>query len=151
MFLDGDIIGLTHKDLDAMMEPMTGGKADMVLGIGECAATGTFESFEAITGERLVFRKDIEPMSRTWKRIGYGVEVMMNEAYKQKRVVPVRLPFVSVLIKFDKQDIPDAMISYVKEGRDMLTQIIRDQTDSVKPHARRIIKGVINYLQEAIS
>lgn len=151
MFLDGDIIGLTHMDLDYMLEPMIQKKADMVLGLGGCAPTGTFESFESITGERVVYKKDIEPMSRTWKSIGYGVEVMINEAYRRRRVLSVRLPFVSVLIKFDKQAIPDAMASYVKEGVDMLTQIAKDQTELVKPRARHIIQLVINYLQEAIS
>jgi len=151
MFLDGDLVGLTFHDLDQMLLPIINKKADMVLGVARFSKLGSIEPFNEITGERVVYRKDIEPMSRTWKTIGYGVEVMMNEAYRKKRVVSVRLPYVFILGKLDKQQIPDAMVSYVKEGVDMLTQIVRDQTDLMKPHARRIIQSVINYLQQAIS
>jgi len=151
LFLDGDLVGLTFLDLDQMLKPVITGNADMVLGLARFSSLGSFEPFNAITGERVVFRKDVEPMSRTWKNIGYGVEVMMNEAYKKKRVVSVRMPYVFILGKIEKQAIPEAMVSYIKEGKDMLTQIVRDQTDSMKPHARRIIQSVINYLQQAIS
>lgn len=150
MFLDGDIVGLTFHNLDLMMEPIVSGRADMVLGIAKFSSLGTIEPFNAITGERVVLRKDIEPLSHKWKDIGYGVEVMMNEAYKNKRTISVRLPYVYILGKLEKQAIPDAMVSYIKEGRDMLTQVVRDQTDSMKPHARRIIKLVIAYLQQAL-
>jgi glycosyltransferase involved in cell wall biosynthesis len=151
MFLDGDLVGMTHKDLDAMVAPMVTHSADMVLGVARFSSIGSFEPFNAITGQRLVYRKEVLPLSVKWKTIGYGVEVMLNEAYKNKRVTSIRLPYVFILGKLEKQKIPDAMVSYIKEGRDMLTQIIKDQTDTVKPHARRIIQMVINYLQEAIS
>jgi len=151
MFLDGDIVGLTHEDLDRMVEPILHNKADMVLGLLRFASLGSFEPFNTITGERVVFRKDIEPISRGWKHIGYGVEVMMNEAYKKKRVVQVTMPYVFILSKLEKQALPDAMVSYVKEGVDMLTQIAKDQTELMKPHARKIIRSVITYLQQAIT
>ncbi len=151
MFLDGDLVGLTFRDLDRMVEPMQNNTADMVLGLARFSSLGSFEPFNMITGERLVFRKDILPLIKSWHSIGYGVEVMMNEAYKNKRIVSVRLPYVFILGKLEKQAIPEAMVTYVKEGKDMLTQIIRDQTDSVKPHARRLIRMVIDYLTQAIS
>ncbi|KKT34558.1 MAG: Glycosyl transferase [Candidatus Gottesmanbacteria bacterium GW2011_GWB1_44_11c] len=115
------------------------------------ATLGVIQPFNTITGERVVYKKDIELLSRFWKKIGYGVEVMINEAYKRKRVLSVKLPYVYILSKLEKQVISDAMISYIREGMDMLTQIVKDQADSMKPHARRIIQTVITYLQEAIS
>ena len=151
MFLDGDVVGLTHHDLDCMTEPMVTRKADMVLGLARFATLGVIQPFNTITGERVVYKKDIELLSRFWKKIGYGVEVMINEAYKRKRVLSVKLPYVYILSKLEKQVISDAMISYIREGMDMLTQIVKDQADSMKPHARRIIQTVITYLQEAIS
>ena len=42
MFLDGDITGLSHNDLDAMAAPITDGKADMVIGISRFWGIGSF-------------------------------------------------------------------------------------------------------------
>jgi len=151
MFLDGDIISLTFRDLDRILSPIVQGKADMVLGIPRLSNLGTFEPFNVYTGIRVMKRSDVVEMSNSWKSVGYGVELIMNEMYKYKQVKSVWLPFVFVLGKFDKQALPDAVASFVKEGVDMLSQVVRDQRDLVKPRARKVLQTVITYLQQAIS
>jgi glycosyltransferase involved in cell wall biosynthesis len=145
MFLDADTVGLTHKDLDAMLAPVTAGKAAMVLGAARFWSAGKFEPFTTLTGQRVVRRKDVMPMVPGIRGIGYGVELFLNKKYERLSVVTVRLPHVFILGKLEKQSMPDALVSYIKEIRELLLQLITQYADEIGPHAKRIVKEVIRY------
>lgn len=145
LFLDADTVGLTHRDLDSMVQPMLQGKADMVLGAARFWSAGTFEPFNHLTGQRVIFREALLPELDKMRSLGYGVELFINKLHEKKRVKTVKLPHVFILGKREKQTLPDALQSYVKEIRDLLTQLITQYADEIGPHAKKIVKEIVRY------
>jgi len=145
MFLDADTVGLTHKDLDAMATPVMKGSADMVLGAARFWSAGKFEPFNSLTGQRVTRRKYLLPHLPAMRGLGYGIELFLNKKHEGLRVKTVRLPHVFILGKLDKQTLPDAFITYIKEIRELLVQLLTQYADEIGPHAKRIVKEVIRY------
>lgn len=155
MFLDGDVTGITHKDLDLMVAPIIQDQAEMVMGIARFWTTNlgrkAIAPFDDLTGERVVLRKNITINTlKKLEKVGYGVELLLNDLHKAKRIVSVKLPHVFILGKLEKQSIPDAMLTYIKEAGDLISQTIRQQTDGVSPQARKILMGIRKYLKQAL-
>lgn len=150
MFLDGDVVGLTHKDLDAMLRPVFSGKADMVIGVARFWTMGSFAPFDDLSGERVVLRRHIMSSISKMKYVGYGVELLLNELLKNKRIVRVRLSHVFILRKIEKQSVPDAALSFVKEARELIGEVVRQQTNDLTPQAKHIYSAITQYLHQAI-
>lgn len=150
VFLDADTIGLTHKDLDRMVSPVVSGKADMVLGAARFWSAGAFEPFNNLTGQRVLRRETVVPVLRKMHHLGYGVELFLNKLYDGKRVSSVRLPHVFILGKLEKQSLPDALVSYVKEIRELLSQLVTQYADEIGPHAKHIFHEIIRYISRML-
>jgi glycosyltransferase involved in cell wall biosynthesis len=151
MFLDGDLVGLTKNDLDKMLAPVLSAKADMVIGVARFLSVGSIEPFNEISGERVVLRKNVIGVVDRMRKVGYGVELLINDLHKTKRVVSVRLPYVFILKKVEKQSATDAALSFVKEARELASQLVRQQTDGiVTPQAKRVYHLISKYLKQAI-
>lgn len=150
LFLDGDITGLTSKDLDAVITPLKSGSADMVLGLARFFSVGSFEPFNELTGIRTLRRKMIIDKCSQISRLGYGLELFLNDLYKDQRIRRVKLPFVFILGKMEKQSIPDAAKSYLIEARDLIAQIARQQRDELTPQAIKLYRGIARYLKQAL-
>lgn len=79
------------------------------------------------------------------------MELLLTNYYKNKRVMYVDLPFVSPFLKFEKQSVNEAVMSYIKEARELLMQTVRQQTgDLTTPQAKRIYKTIALYLKQAL-
>lgn len=150
MFLDGDVVGLTHMDLDALVEPVLRGKAEMVLGAARFWSAGNFEPFNDITGERVILRKNIADRLDEIKPLGYGIELYLNDLHKQKPVVTVKLPHVYIIGKLGKMSISDAAFSYLVEAKDLMAQVVRQSAGELTPQAKRIINVIQRYLKLAL-
>lgn len=123
MFLDGDLLGLTHRALDALIAPAYAGGADMVVGV---RGTGhpLSKQFRAFGGERVLRRSDVVALFPKMRKAGYGVEVVFNEAYKDRKIAYVHLPYVSHQIKLEKWPLGRAVASYVREGVEVIPRHI---------------------------
>lgn len=150
MFLDGDVVGLTHKDLDAMMRPVVGGKADMVIGVARFWGVGSFEPFNDVSGERVLYRNVLLPHLAALRHADRGAEFLINDLHKTKRILSVRLAHVYILGKMEKQPIPAAMLEYVKEAKEFLVQIVKLQTNDLTPQAKRVFRVAQSYINKAL-
>lgn len=150
MFLDGDVVGLTHKDLDAMTTPVAMGKADMVIAVTNCWNVGSFAPYDSINGERVVWRKNIEEHLRKFEHVGNGVEFVINDIHKHKRVKTIKLPHVYILSKIEKAAVPEAMKLYVKEAAQFLKAIVQIQTNDLPPKAKRVFRVAQSYIKQAL-
>lgn len=146
VFLDADTVGLTHKDLDHMVGPVLSGSADMVLGAARFWSAGKFEPFNNLTGQRVLRKETVVPELEKIQHLGYGIELFLNKLYEGKRVSTVRLPHVFILGKLEKQSLPDALLSYVKEIRELLSQLVTQYADEIGPHAKHIFREIIRYI-----
>lgn len=150
VFVDADLVGLSHHDLDNLVAPIESGKADMVLGLTRLWASRkkSKDIFDKLTGERVVLRRNIATYVPHMATVGYGIELFLNDIHKDKRVVTVKLPFVSIIGKFHKHSVPAAVRSYIKEARELITQTVRQQADDLTPQARKLFNGLQQYLKQ---
>lgn len=144
MFFDGDVFGVTHKDLDLLIGPIASGMCDMAIGLARFWTMGRYSPFDDLSGERVVFRKDMAAYTPSMRALGYGVELFLNELYKQKRIVRVKLPFVSILRKVEKQSVPLALQTYIRETKDLMAQYARQARST---DIQRYLKRALDYLQ----
>lgn len=147
MFFDGDVFGLTHRDLDLLIKPMLNEKSDMVIGLARFWSMGSYSPFDDLSGERVVLRKDVAPHTKAMHRLGYGVELFLNDLYKHKRVTRIKLPYVSILRKVDKQSVPLALQSFVRETIDLTTQYVKQQAHGGSTHVKPVLREIRAYLQ----
>lgn len=150
LFLDADVVGLTRLDLDMMLEPIISNQADMVLGIARFWNAGPLAPFDTLTGQRVLLRKTILPHMSSMLDAGRGIEFLINDLHKNMRVRSVQLPFVSILGKWEKGSVPEAVIDYLKEAMEFLRQISKLQSKTVPPQVKRAIGGVASYLKKAL-
>jgi glycosyltransferase involved in cell wall biosynthesis len=150
VFMDGDVVGLTHMDLDILVAPVLSGKAEMVMGAARFWSAGNFEPFNDITGERVILRKNIAGKLKEIKPLGYGIELYLNDLHRNKPVVTVRLPYVFIIGKLGKMSISNAAMSYLVEAKDLMAQVVRQSAGDLTPQAKRVITGVQRYLKLAL-
>lgn len=153
VFLDSDLVGLTHHDLDALVAPALSGSADMVM--GKVSLWASFITpkkrrglFDKLTGERVVLRDVIEPVLDDIETVGYGVEMFLNDLHKGKRVTTVEMPYVCIVGKFHKHSPQAAFKSYVKESRELMAQFIRTNADDLNPQARKLLRTITSYMKQ---
>lgn len=154
LFLDGDLTGLTRSDLDLIVEPVIKNRADMCLGLAKfwSANLGKFRfaPFNQLTGLRSLRKSEIAAHIKKMQKVGYGIELMLNNIYKDKRILEIKLPYTYVLGKFEKQTIPQASKSYIREARELIAQAVKQQASDLSPQARKLFNNIQNYLKIAL-
>ena len=148
--MDGDVVGLTHRDLDKMVDPVLGGATDMLIAVTNCSKVGTLTPFDSINGERALWKKNIAPHLTKFHNVGNGVEFVINDLHKNKRVKTIKLPHVHILSKVEKADVSRAMLGYVKEAGQFLRAIVQIQTDELTPKTRKIFRVAQSYIRHAL-
>lgn len=149
LLIDGDITSLMHRDLTELVEPVITRKAEMAIGVLKYWKAGSYEPFNGISGTRALLRSTVVNHIAAMRTTGYGVELFLNDLHKQKRVVYVRLPYVYVLNKFEKQTVPEAIRSYIRESRELIAESIR-RTGELQPQVKQVLLGVQRYLKRAL-
>ncbi|OGG01571.1 hypothetical protein A2Z33_00135 [Candidatus Gottesmanbacteria bacterium RBG_16_52_11] len=149
LFVDADLVSLTPSDLDLLVAPLIKGTYSMAIGVLRYWQAGGYEPFNDISGTRSVRRDRISGHIEKMHNKGYGIEVFFNNLIGPKEITHVRLPHVFVLTKFEKQTATDAIITYIIEARDLLTEAI-NVTSSVSPRTRKMLRGVKSYLKTAL-
>ena len=150
MFFDGDVIGLTHKDLDMMVNPIVKGKADMIIAVTNCSTIGSYGPFDSINGERVLWRKHIVSHLDKFTNVGNGVEFVINDLHKHKRIKTIHLKSVYILSKFEKVLPQEAILQYIIEAKQFLTAILQIQTNGITPQAKKLLNLSQGYLRRAL-
>ncbi|MBP9813959.1 glycosyltransferase family 2 protein [Candidatus Woesebacteria bacterium] len=145
-FFDGDVVGATHKDFNAIVEPLLSNRADMSLGAARFWSVGSFEPFKDVTGLRAVRRHIVHPVVASLMNVGYGVEFFLNDLHKDKRVATVKLAHVYILGKWAKQTAPDAILAYAVEVKDLVSQLVVQQATDLPPATMRALRTLLKHL-----
>ena len=150
MFMDGDVVGLTHRDLNAMTDPVIKKQKDMVIGVTNCSKIGDITPFDKINGERVLLRKNIIEHLKEFHEVGNGVEFVINHIHRKKRVLTIQLPHVYILSKVEKAAVPEAMKQYIVEAGQFLKAIIQIQAKELTPTARQALITAQSYIKRAL-
>jgi len=104
IFLDADLIGLTKFHILKLVNPLIYDEADMVMGYApkNKELINLLNPFKFLTGERVLYKKDLFPIINIIKDSGYGVETIINRSYKNKKVKLINLEGLIHPIKTQK-------------------------------------------------
>lgn len=128
VFLDGDIVGLTHADLDKLLAPVIDKKADMTLGLVRFWRIHDRGPDKTITGVRALRKSLVASELGTMANVGYGVEFLLNHIHKDKRVRTVDLPGVYIMSKLEKLPLHKAVGGYIFELWELVWETLRQRT-----------------------
>lgn len=127
IFLDGDILIIGQKEIEKLVYPLINKEIDMVLGLGIIGGKKYYPMFRKMTGIRALWKKEVEKYLEEIKTKGYGVELFINELYKNKKVILVDLPDLKILPKYGKYPINKCVKSYCREGKDLIRELYRQR------------------------
>lgn len=142
LFLDADIVNLTHRHINKLVQPVLDGNADMVMGQpGQTFINTRYNPFKALTGQRAVKREHILSIINDIRFIRFGVETYINLYYQSEylNIKRVILEDLAHRTKFRKMKKGQAILEFLKEGNEIMTTIFNN-TDLVKKCIKRQIK-----------
>jgi len=123
VFIDADLTNLGDDHIQTLLSPILTKEADAVLGY---AKRGEMPNLAAhLTGQRVYFRKDLLPFLDQIANSRFGVEVLLNEIFKEKRVAMVSLPDLIGLTKAEKRSPSLAVREYLGEAKEIMYQLLR--------------------------
>ncbi len=120
LFVDGDIVGLTHKGIANMLRPLQKKTHSIVIG---CASKQLDRMFVPISGIRAYFREDISQVLPEVHNKGYGIELFLNYTFCDQKTAVVYLKGVSHVLKHKKQSYSVATQQFVREVSEISREI----------------------------
>ena len=123
LFLDADLIGMDGGKVDALVEPVAEGRADMVIGIFK-GGRGTTDLAQVIapyiSGQR-VLRRDVFLSIPKIDQVRSGVETAITRYYRARnlRVERVTLPGCTHCMKEEKLGLIRGLVCRLRMYRDI--------------------------------
>lgn len=125
IFVDADLVGLNNESISALINPLKTKRYDAVVGF----RSGKLDKYvlKPLSGERAYFKKDLLPLVEKIKYKGYGLELYLNYAFKNKEVKLLALKGVYAYAKHTKQPLDQAIKFSIVEIVDLLLEIFRQK------------------------
>ena len=138
LFCDADLKKIKKSHLLGIIRPLKLNLADQALAIRET----DLAPFKKLTGERAYFKKDLLPHLQRLEKTKFGAETFLNHAFENKRTYWY---FEKGLAQTGKGGTTLASKifyadEYLKEGYEILFEIIRQKTPTQTKEAEKIIK-----------
>lgn len=163
MFFDADVSGIAEQHFDQLLEPLRE-EADMVLGApSETLIDYRVNPFKSLTGERTLYKKDLNPILENIRDIRFGVETYINLYFQAhgKKIKYTLLDGLTHPTKYNKTSPAKATSEFVSEGKeiavtllknyDLITQRIGnsfgEQGESIKDSFKRFQKELNEKIQ----
>jgi len=118
-FFDADFDTPKIEPLNDLVNGMLGEDVDAVVGTFFEKKDLRKLTMDPINGQRVYYKKDIEPLYDQIADSRWGVEVLLNKAFKDRNVVNVLLKGLGHLNKHEKHSPKDAIQEYIQEGVEM--------------------------------
>jgi glycosyltransferase involved in cell wall biosynthesis len=136
ILLDADILNYTERQIGDMVNPLVKGDADYtVRSVGLNAG-------RKISGIRAYWRKDIiHLLNRLMDSTKYGIEPILNEELRDKKVVYVRFLGSKHLAKYEKYPADKMVVEYWKEFLSLAEEVFRLQTKKIEGNSKKPLSG----------
>ncbi|MBS3992291.1 MAG: glycosyltransferase [Bacteroidetes bacterium] len=119
LFIDADQRSIPEGYINRLVSPILNNECDMLLGY----TTVNFlnqevNPFKILTGERCLFKKDLEPILSKMKESRFGIETLLYFYYLslEKTLKFIHLETLKHNSKFQKMNSVKATASYINEG-----------------------------------
>lgn len=156
VFLDADLVGLKKKDLVNIVRGLVNKKYDCILAstnapelVNTAVSIATFspfkKDFDALTGQRAFYKKDLLPLLKDIESIGYGLEVYLNDAFRNKNVGLVKLSGVTHLLKPQKstrQWYGGMWVDLYKQVGDIGKELLKQKVRPAKEFATKVQRHI---------
>lgn len=119
VFIDADQTKIIPGYIDQITSPLLMNECDMVLGYTTTSFLNlNINPLKILTGERSLYKKDIEPILGKMKESQFGVETLMYLHYISlgKKIKTTQLVGLKHKTKYKKTSIAKATTRYIKEG-----------------------------------
>ncbi|MGB9706979.1 MAG: glycosyltransferase family 2 protein [Microgenomates group bacterium] len=147
LFLDADLINLQPHHLSSLIWPVINNQADMSVGIWGAFSPNTLYSWQ-LSGQRAFKAKYIKNHLKEIASSKYGLEIVLNEIFKRKKIVTV--PLISSkplhIIKYKKNS--PWIREYIKEGLQIGKVFLKNKSKNYqKKFKTELIKIFASYFR----
>ena len=129
LFLDADLYDLNLPDIQIMVDPVLKEGYDYIIGYWHELSMLIFKK---LSGQRVYHRSDLMPLISKMERSRYGVEVLLNDAFKDKKGKYVYFNKVKHLEKFDKFSMIDSYSRFIQEGVEIALELGKKEVFSIE-------------------
>lgn len=128
IFLDADLIGLTHKQVRDMIFPIIDGYADMTLGIFSSGRSMTDLAQRIaphLTGQRAMKRWVLDGLGDEDWQTGFGIEIAITRMARKSRVRIMEVPLENTThaMKEEKMGLVKGMAARARMYWDIIKQL----------------------------
>jgi len=129
LFWDADVKGIKKEHFSQLIDPLVSEKAeaDMVLGSpSDTLIDYRINPFKSLTGERALFKKDLEPILKEIRDIRFGVETYINLYFQAhgKKIKYTMLDGLKHPTKYAKTTSARATQEFLSEGKEIAVTLL---------------------------
>jgi glycosyltransferase involved in cell wall biosynthesis len=138
-FWDADNFNMGQRHIRSLLEPILTKKAQVVLGY-RVWKKDKVAPIQNLTGQRAYYRKDLLPHLKEISRSRFGVEVYLNDVFRNQKTIRIPWKDLKTLQKYQKYSTRKAVQEYVKEGVEIAQTLARRRAINFKSDWGRIRK-----------
>jgi glycosyltransferase involved in cell wall biosynthesis len=136
---DADLANLSEMHIGMLLTPILDGSATVVLGF-PARDRGNPNVLSDLTGERAYYRQDLLPLLTRMETTRFGVEVLLNDAFREQLPAQVPLTGLRGLYKYEKYTRAKAFREYLGEAIEIAEEMGR--LHGLLPGDSQIIAGL---------
>jgi glycosyltransferase involved in cell wall biosynthesis len=135
IFVDADLTNLSDTHIETLLKPILEDNFRAVLGYPSNGQVPNFTS--NLTGERSYYKRDIIPHLKEIAKTRFGVEVFLNNLFRNEETKNVPLKKLRGLYKYEKRDSANAFREYISEAVEIALEI--GKREGLLPMDKQII------------
>lgn len=139
IFFDADLVNLSNKHIKTLLSPLLKNETEAVLGY-LIRKENVPAIFSNLTGQRAYYRKDLLLLLKEMSNSRFGVEVLLNDHFKNKKVIKTPLINLIGLYKYEKYPFRYAFKEYRNAAVEIARELSRKQT--LLPEDLKIIENL---------
>lgn len=150
LFLDADLINLEPHHISSLIWPVITDRADMSVHVWSSNSLSFFYPWQ-LNGQRCLKVKFIKKFLKEIANSKYGVEIILNEIFKNKRIVVVPLVSSKPLHVLKLQKNEDWLRGYIKEVFQISKVFLKNKSKNYKEKFKKeFIKTLASYFKTSI-
>ncbi len=116
MFLDADFTNLSNIHIETLLKPILEENYRIVMGyLLNPYNENTKNLASELTGQRVYYREDLLPYLEKMSTVRFGIEVLLNDIFKNIPTKKLPLKNLRGLYKYEKFNSKEALKEYIKE------------------------------------
>lgn len=123
-FFDADFASPKIEPINKLFEPLLDERTDAVVATFYEKKDPRKLVFDPISGQRVYYKKDLLPLLDEIRDSRWGVEILLNKAFKKRNVEEVYLEGLGHLNKHEKHSPKDALQGYIQEGIEVAKAVV---------------------------